>query len=48
MVWMDCVPDSGAPLPPPQLVERKPEGTMQGGGNGNRVESGQMRPRADL
>jgi len=48
VVWSDCVPDMGAPLPPLQPVERPPERTLVGGGNGNGLDSGQMTAPADL
>jgi len=48
VVWRDSVPDAGAPLPPLQPVERPPERTMEGGGKGDGLESGQMPARADL
>jgi len=37
-----------APLPPLQPVERPPERTMEGGGKGDGLESGQMPARADV
>jgi len=42
----DPDPDAGAPLPPLQPLERPAESTMEGGGKGDRLESGQMTPRA--
>jgi len=39
---------SCAPLPPLQPVERSPERTMEGGGKGDGLESGQMPTCADL
>jgi len=46
--WRDSVPDAGAPLAPLQPGERPTERTMQGGGKGDGLESGQMPTRADL
>jgi hypothetical protein len=37
-----------APLPPLQPVERSATGTMEAGGKSDGLESGQMKPRADL
>jgi len=48
VVWRDCVPDVGAPLPPLQQMERPAEDTLEGSGTGNTLESGQMLARADL
>jgi len=48
VVWRDSVPDAGAPLPPLQRVERSPERTVEGGGEGDGLESGQMPTCADL
>jgi len=50
VVWRDSDPDPdvGAPLPPLQPVERPAEGTMEGGGKGDRLESGQMPTRAGI
>jgi len=48
VVWRDSVPDAGAPFPPLQPVGRPPERTMEGGGKGDGLESGQMPTRADL
>jgi len=44
----DGGPDAGTPLPPLQPVERPAESTMEGGGKGDGLESGQMQTRADL
>jgi hypothetical protein len=44
----DGGPDAGTPLPPLQPVERPAESTMEGGGKGDGLESGQMPTRADL
>jgi len=44
----DGGPDAGTPLPPLQQVERPAENTMEGGGKGDGLESGQMPTRADL
>ena len=41
-------PDSGTPLPPLPPVESPAEITMEGGGKGDRLESGQMPTRTDL
>jgi len=48
VVWRDCVPDAGAPLPLLQPVERPPERTIECGGTGAGLERGQMPARADL
>jgi len=44
----DGRPDAGTPLPPLQPVERPAKDTMEGGGKGDWLESGQMQTRADL
>jgi len=41
-------PDAGAPLPPLQQVEGLAESTLDSGGEGNGMESGQMPTRAGL
>jgi len=48
VVWRDSGPDAGAPLPPLQPVERPAESTLEGGGKGDGLESGQMPTRAGL
>jgi len=48
VVRRDRGPDAGAPLPPLQPVERPAESTLESGGEGNGMESGQMPTRADL
>jgi len=48
VVWRDSVPDAGASLPPQLPVERPTGRTMEGGGKGDGLESGQMSARADL
>jgi len=48
VVWKDCGPDAGAPLPPLQQMERPAEDTLENSGTDNRLESGQMPARADL
>jgi len=48
VVWRDCGPDAGAPLPPLQQMERPAEDTLKNSGTDNRLESGQMPARADL
>jgi len=48
VVWRDCGPDAGAPLPPLQQMERPAEDTLENSGTDNRLESGQMPARADL
>jgi len=44
----DGDPDVGIPLPPLQPVVRPAEDTMEHGGKGNWLESGQMQTHADL
>ena len=39
--------DAGTPLPPLQSVERPTKDTMESGGKGDGLESGQMQTRAD-
>jgi len=41
-------PDAGAPLPPLQPVEIPAESTLDSGGEGKGMESGQMPTRASL
>ena len=41
-------PDAGAPLPSLQPVKRPAESTLDSGGEGNGMESGQMPTRAGL
>jgi len=48
VVWRDCGPDAGAPLPPLQQMERPAENSLENSGTDNRLESGQMLARADL
>jgi len=48
VVWTDCGPEAGAPLPPLQQMERPAEDTLEDSGTGNRLERGQMPARADL
>jgi hypothetical protein len=51
VVWrrrQDGGPDAGTPLAPLQSVERPAESTMEGGGKGDGLETGQMPTRADL
>jgi len=48
VVWRDIVSDAGAPLPPLQTVERPAESALEGGGEGDGLESRQMQTRADL
>jgi len=40
-------PDAGTPLPPLQPVERPAEHAMEGGGKGDRLETGQIPTGAD-
>jgi len=42
VVWRHSGPDMGALRPPWQSVERPAECTVEGGGNGDGLESGQM------
>jgi len=44
----DSGPDAGTTLPPLQPVVRAAENTMEGGGNGDGLESGQMPTCAGL
>jgi len=44
----DGGPDAGTPLPPLQPVERPAESTIEGGQQGDGLESGQVPTRADL
>jgi len=48
VVWKDCGPDTGAPLPPMHQMERPAEDALENSGTDNRLESGQMPARADL
>jgi len=48
VVWWDSVPDTAAPLPPLQLVERPANTSMEGGGKDDGLESGQMLRLGDL
>jgi len=48
VVRRDSVSDPGAPLPPLQMVERPAESTLEGSGEGDRLESRQIQTRADL
>jgi len=48
VVWRDSVPDTVAPVPPLQPVERQPDRTMEGSGKCDGLESGQMPTCADL
>ena len=48
VVRRDSGLDARAPLPPLQPVERPAESTLEGGGKGDGVESGQMPTRAGL
>jgi len=48
VVCRDSGPDAGAPLPPLQPVERPAESTLESGGKGDGLESGQMPTRAGL
>jgi len=47
-VCRDSGPDAGAPFPPVQPVESPAEGTLESGGKGDRLESGQMLTSAGL
>ena len=44
----DGGPDAGTPLPPLQPLERPAENTVESGGKGEGLESGQMPTRADV
>jgi len=48
VVSRESVPDTGAPLPPLQPVEISPDRTVEGGGRGDGLESGQMPTCAGL
>jgi hypothetical protein len=48
VVFRDSGPDAGAPLPQLQPVERPPQSTLECGGKGDGMESGQMPTRAGL
>jgi len=48
VVCRDSGPDAGAPFPPLQPVESPAEGTLESGGKGDGLESGQMPTRAGL
>ena len=49
-MWRDSDPDpeTGAPVPPLQPVEIPAVNTMEGGGKGDGLDSGQMTQRAGL
>jgi len=48
VVWMECVPDTGAPIPPLQQMEKPAEDTVKDSERGNRLESGQVPACADI
>jgi len=48
VVRRDSGPDMGALLPPLQLLERPAKSTLEGGGQGDGLDSGQMPTRAGL